>query len=108
MKKILLPILGALTLGVSAAWADDAVTTTTTTTANGTLTEYTPGSSFVVRESSGPVSYGYGKSVTYVTKSGRTLTDDDVRTRIKIGSPVSVHYTTEGSRRLIDRVELDD
>lgn len=109
MKKILLPILGALALSATAVLADDAVTTTTRTTyADGTLTEYSPGSSFVVKESSGPVTYGYGKSVTYVTKSGKILTDDDARTRIKVGIPVHVQYATEGDRRLINRVEIDD
>jgi hypothetical protein len=54
------------------------------------------------------VKYRYGKKVTYVTKKGKTLTDDEVRTRIKVGSPVSVHYGTEGTDRVIERVEIDD
>ena len=74
----------------------------------GTLTTYTPGSAFVVKESSGPVTYSYGDSVTYVTKSGKTLTDADVKTRIKVGIPVSVGYATVGDRRVISRVEIDD
>ena len=61
-----------------------------------------------MKESSGPVTYRYGKKVTYVTKSGKTLTDADVKTRIKVGVPVSVHYSTVDKDRVIDRVEIDD
>lgn len=105
MKKTLLTLACALV--ASAAIAAD-VETTTTTTSSGTLTEYTPGSAFVVKESSGPVTYRYGKHVTYVTKSGKTLDEDAVRTRLKVNTPVSVGYTTEGDNRVINRVEIDD
>ena len=88
--------------------ADTVSTTTTTTTSTGTVAEYAPGSTFVVKETSGPVKYRYGKQVTYVTKGGKTLTDDEVRTRIKVGAPVSVHYSTEGEDRVISRVEVDE
>ena len=109
MKKILIPLLA---LCASAAIAADETTTSTTTTktttSTGTLHEYTPGTSFVVKETSGPVTYRYGKKVTYVTKSGKTLSDADVKTRIKVGVPVSVHYMTEGDARVINRIEIDD
>ena len=39
---------------------------------------------------------------------GHVLSDEDVRTRIKVGVPVSVHYITEGDNRVISRVELDE
>ena len=68
----------------------ETTSTTTTTTSTGTITEYSPGSAFVVKETSGPVSYRYGEKVTYVTRSGKTLTDDEVRSRIKVGIPVNV------------------
>jgi hypothetical protein len=106
MKKLILSILGAT--AVAAFAADTTTTTTSTTTSAGTLSEYTPGSTFVLKESSGPVTYRYGKKVTYVTKKGKTLSDDEVRTRIRVGSPVSVHYATEGDARVINRVEIDD
>jgi hypothetical protein len=107
MNKALLSL--ACALAASAAFAaDEVVTSTKTTTSTGTLSEYTPGTAFVVKESSGPVKYRYGKKVTYVTKSGKTLTDDEVKTRIKVGSPVSVHYATEGDARVVNRVEIDD
>lgn len=105
MKKLLLTILSAT---AAAAMAADVETTTTTTTSTGTISEYSPGSTFIVKETSGPVTYRYGKTVTYVTKSGKKLSDDEVRTRIKIGAPVSVHYIKEGDARVISRVEIDD
>ena len=110
MKKIIIPILSLFAFG---AFAEDKVektttTTTTTTTTRGTLTEYAPGKTFIVKETSGPVTYRYGTKVIYVTKGGKALTEDQVRTRIKVGIPVSVHYITEGENRVISRVEVDD
>jgi hypothetical protein len=106
MNKTILSILAAsITAAVAVA---DEVKTTTTTIGNGTITEYAPGSTFVVKETSGPVTYRYGKKVTYVTRKGTTLSDDEVRTRIKVGAPVHVHYDTDGDARVISRVELDE
>src|SRR5713101_912768 len=106
MKKIVLSI--ALAFVAPFAWGQVSETTTTTTTtdANGTITEYTPGSAIVLRETSGPVRYRFGKTVTYVTRSGRTLDEEAVRTRIKVGVPVRVHYVGEGDNMLVDRVIL--
>jgi len=81
--------------------------TTSTTDASGTITEYTPGSAIVLRESSGPVRYRFGKTVTYVTRSGRMLDENTVRTRIKVGVPVRVHYVGTGTNMMVDRVILD-
>jgi len=83
-------------------------TTTSTTTSYGTITDYAPGATFIVKETSGPVTYRYGDKITYVTRSGRVLTDDDVKLRVKIGAPVHVHYTSHGDSRVISRVEVDD
>jgi len=83
-------------------------TTTTTTTSSGTLHEYTPGTTFIVKESSGPVKYRYGNSVTYVTQSGQTLTEEQVKTRVKVGVPVSVSYSTTGDTRVVERVIIQD
>ena len=109
MKKTMMSILCA---GIASAIAIGAEvttsSTTTTTTGTGVIEEYTPGTTFVVKEKAGPVKYRYGKKVTYVTKSGKTLTDDEVRTRIRVGSPVSVHYDTDGDAKVINRVEIDD
>ena len=108
MKKTLLSI--ALAVVAPFAWAQTSSTTTTTTTTDGggTITEYTPGSVLVLKESSGPRHYRFNKSVTYVTKSGKTLDEETVKTRIKIGIPIHVHYTGEGENLLVDRVILDE
>src|SRR5215469_16568039 len=83
-------------------------TTTTTTDANGTITEFTPGSMIVLKETSGPVRYRFGKTVTYVTRSGSLLDEDAVRTRIKVGVPVRVHYVGTAPEMVVDRVILDE
>jgi hypothetical protein len=107
MKKLLLSI--ALAVVAPFAWGQVSETTTTTTTtdANGTITEYTPGNTIVLRESTGPVHYRFGKTVTYVTRSGRVLDEDTVRTRVKVGIPVRVHYLGTGDSMMVDRVILD-
>jgi hypothetical protein len=80
--------------------------TTSTTDATGTITEYTPGSAIVLRESSGPVSYRFGKTVTYVTRSGRVLDAATVKSKIRVGVPVRVHYAGTGANMVVDRVIL--
>ena len=66
MKKMLLSM--ALAVVAPFAWAQVSQTTTTTTTeGSGTITEYSPGSQIVLRETSGPRTYRFGKTVTYVT-----------------------------------------
>ncbi len=107
MKKILIPMMVLCTSVAFAAEVTE-TTTTKTTTSTGTISEYAPGKTFIVKETSGPMTYRYGKSVTYVTKKGKTLSEDQVKTRIKVGAPVSVHYMTEGDARVISRVEVDD
>src|SRR5262245_42561719 len=96
MKKAVLSI--ALACVAPFAWAQVSETTTTTTTtdANGTITEYTPGSAIVLKETSGPVRYRFGKTVTYVTRSGRVLEPNVVKTKIRVGVPVRVHYSRTG------------
>ena len=70
--------------------------TTTTPEVSGTITQYTPGSTIVLRETAGPRTYRFGKTVTYVTRSGKTLDEETVRTRVKVGVPVRVHYVGTG------------
>jgi hypothetical protein len=108
MKKMLLSI--ALAVVAPFAWGQVSETTTTTTTTEGTgtITEYTPGSAIVLKETSGPVSYRFGKTVTYVTRSGRVLDENTVRTRVKVGIPVRVHYVGTGEARMVDRVIVDE
>jgi hypothetical protein len=108
MKKTLVSM--ALAIAAPFAWAQVSETTTTTTTTegNGTITEYTPGSVIVLKESSGPRTYHFGKTVTYVTRSGKVLDEDVVRTRVKVGAPVRVHYVGTGDDVMVDRVILDE
>ena len=108
MKKMLLSI--ALAFVAPFAWGQVSQTTTTTTTTegSGTITEFSPGSTIVLKESSGPRHYRFGKTVTYVTRSGKVLDEAIVRTRIKVGVPVRVHYTGTGDNMMVDRVILDE
>jgi hypothetical protein len=124
MKKMLLSI--ALAVVASIAWGQTTrqplmnerqvpqqpqrttTTTTTTTEGTGTITEYTPGSAIVLKESSGPVRYRFGKTVTYVTRSGRVLDENTVRTRVRVGVPVRVHYMGTGPNMVVDRVILEE
>ena len=108
MKKVILSM--ALAMAAPFAWAQVSQTTTTTTTTegSGTITEYSPGSSIVLKETAGPRTYHFGKKVVYVTRSGKELDEDTVRTRVKVGAPVHVHYTGEGDNVMVDRVILDE
>ena len=83
-------------------------TTTSTTEGTGTVTEFTPGSQIVLKESSGPRTYRFGKTVTYVTRSGKVLDANTVRTKVKVGVPVRVHYVGTGDNVMVDRVILDE
>ncbi len=108
MKKMLLSI--ALAFVAPFAWGQVSQTTTTTTTTegSGTITEFSPGSTIVLKESSGPRHYRFGKTVTYVTRSGKVLDEETVRIRIKVGIPVRVHYVGTGDSMMVDRVILDE
>ena len=81
--------------------------TTTTTEDMGTITQYSPGSAIVLKETSGPVHYRFGKTVTYVSRSGKVLDEKAVKTRIKVGVPVRVHYAGTGEHKVVDRVILE-
>lgn len=107
MKKSLLILVCAFFTSV--VFADiEAKAVTTTVTSNGTITEYTPATTFVVKETTGPVMYRYGDNVLYTTSSGRILTSDELKTRIRIGIPVTVHYMRQGDTRMLSRVVVED
>jgi hypothetical protein len=108
LKSLLVGIACSIAAPVVFAQTETITTTTTTTTGAGTITEYSPGSAFVVTESSGPVTYRYGDRVVYITRSGKELSDDEVQTRIKVGTPVNVHFSRQGEDRVIKRVEIED
>lgn len=109
MKKAILSM--AIAVAAPFAWAQVSETTTTSTTTTsgaGTITEFSPGSSIVLKETAGPRTYHFGKKVVYVTKSGKELDEDAVRTRVRVGVPVHVHYLGEGDNLTVDRVILDE
>ena len=105
MKKVILSM--ALALAAPLAWAQVSETTTTTE-GSGTITEFTPRRTIVLKETAGPKHYRFGKKVVYVTRSGKELDEATVRTRVKVGVPVRVHYAGEGDSMLVDRVILDE
>ena len=100
----------ALAVVAPFAWAQVSETTTTTTTTegSGTITEFSPGSTIVLKESAGPRHYRFGKKVTYVTKSGKVLDEDTVRTKVRVGVPVRVHYVGTGDNLTVDRVVVEE
>jgi hypothetical protein len=108
MKKMLLSVVLAVVAPFAWAQVSETTTTTTTTEGSGTITEFSPGSTIVLRETSGPRSYRFGKTVTYVTRGGRVLDEETVRTKIKVGVPVRVHYVGTGDNIMVDRVILDE
>ena len=119
MKKLILGISFALALTGSLAHAQTTSSTTSTTTSDGvnsrtddhdhqstgTITEYSPGTSFVLNTGSGdPVHYQFSKSVTYVTPDGKVIEASKVRK----DSQVRVHYVKEGGEMLVDKVIVQD
>jgi hypothetical protein len=82
-------------------------TSTTTTEGTGTITEFAPGQTIVLKESNGPVHYRFGKTVTYVTRSGKVLDQATVKSKIRVGVPVQVHYTGTGPNMVVDRVTVE-
>jgi hypothetical protein len=78
-----------------------------TTEANGTITQFTPGSAIVLRESNGPVRYRFGNTITYVTRGGKVLDPAEVKEKIRVGTPVRVHYTGTAPNMVVDRVVLE-
>jgi hypothetical protein len=78
-----------------------AETTTTTTESSGSVTDFRPGQTIVLRPETGePTSYKFSKTVTYVTADGRVIDASKVRK----DSKVRVHYTKSGDDMLVDKV----
>jgi hypothetical protein len=82
--------------------------TTTTPEANGTIKQYIPGSTIVLRESNGAVRYRLAKNVTYVSRGGTVLDKATVKERLRLGVPVRVEYTGTGAKMVVDRVILEE
>ena len=78
-----------------------AETATTTTESFGTVTDFRPGQTIVLRPETGePTSYKFSKTVTYVTADGRVIDASKVRK----DSNVRVHYLKSGGDMLVDKV----
>ena len=75
---------------------------TTTTTENfGTVTDFTPGQTIVLKTEAGePAHYKFSKTVTYQTADGRVIE----ASKIKKDSKVRVHYVKDGDDLLVDKV----
>jgi hypothetical protein len=62
----------------------------------------------IFTEGGGPKPYYFGKTVTYMTRSGKVLDEDAVKSRIKVAVSIQIHYRREGANRTIDRVIFDE
>ena len=95
--------------------AQETVTTTTaatgagtavsqTTTSEGTIQEFTPGTSrIIVKSASGPATYSYSKKTTFVDAAGNVVNYET----IKAGEPTTVYYTTENGQPVVSKVVVN-
>jgi len=80
-------------------------TTTTTTESLGTVTDFTPGQTIVLKTEAGePARYKFSKTVTYQTADGRAIQPSQIRK----DSKVRVHYLKSGDDMLVDKVIVTD
>ena len=80
-------------------------TTTTTTESLGTVTDFTPGQTIVLKTEAGePAHYKFSKTVTYQTADGRVIEPSQIRK----DSKVRVHYVKSGNDMLVDKVIVTD
>ena len=78
-------------------------TTTTTTESFGTVTEFTPGDSLILKtEASEPMHYTFSKTVTYVNAHGKVIE----ASKIRKDSKVRVHFVKQGNDLVVDKVIL--
>src|SRR2546423_8210842 len=79
--------------------------TTTTTESLGTVTDFTPGQTIVLKTEAGePAHYKFSKTVTYQTADGRVIEPSKIRK----DSKVRVHYLKSGDDMLVDKVIVTD
>ncbi|WP_395737748.1 hypothetical protein [Prosthecobacter sp.] len=100
------PVPGGVTVVAPAGSA--VAPNTQIVSANGIVDVYEPGTRFVVRETTGPVTYTYGPQVVYATPRGVILTPAQVQTRMRAGLPVRVEYVNEGPTRVVRRVVIEE
>lgn len=92
------------TVTPSGAVATQTTRTTTTTTGAGTITEFRPGQTIVLRSSGAdPITYATSSSTVYVDESGTPVAVENIAP----GVPVTVHYVKEGDRMLANRVVVN-
>jgi ATP-dependent 26S proteasome regulatory subunit len=83
---------------------DNVKETTTTETTAGTVEEYTPGESIVVRTAAAePVHYRLSKQVVYVNAAGQVVEASAIRKT----AHVHYHFVHEGNETVVDRVIVD-
>ncbi len=119
MTKLILSVSSAFALMATVAFAQtstssttvatengrDTQTTTTTTENFGTVTEFTPGTTLMLKtEAAQPVRYKFSKTVTYVTPDGKVIESSKVRK----DSKVRVHFVKDGDDMLVDRMIVTD
>ncbi|HLW34600.1 MAG TPA: hypothetical protein VKS98_02980 [Chthoniobacterales bacterium] len=81
-----------------------ATTTTSTTYTTGTVTEYEPGKTIVVRdEREGPVSFALHAPVRVVDKAGHVISR-----ALSPKDRVKVYYSGTGETRTVEHVEVED
>ena len=74
---------------------------TTTTESVGTVTEFTPGDSLILKtEATEPMHYTFSKTVEYVNAHGKVIE----ASKIRKDSKVRVHYLKEGDDMVVDKV----
>ena len=77
--------------------------TTTTTESFGTVTEFTPGDSLILKtEATEPMHYTFSKNVEYVNAHGKVIE----ASKIRKDSKVRVHFVKQGNDLVVDKVIL--
>src|SRR5713226_9272447 len=78
-------------------------TTPTTTESFGTVTEFTPGDSLILKtEAAEPMHYTFSKNVEYVNAHGKVIE----ASKITRDSKVRVHFLKQGDNMVVDKVIL--
>ena len=78
-------------------------TTTSTTYTAGTVTEYEPGKTVVVKGDEGPVSFALGTAARIVNGAGKVVTAP-----LRACQKVRVYYTGPTEHRTVERVMVED
>lgn len=97
--KSTLALVASAALACGTAYPQVAVETTTTT-AEGTVTEFMPGSAIVLRGEAGPGRYVITEKTTFVDETGAVVEAK----MISPGVPVKVTYVREGDRMVVSKV----